>query len=121
MRWRSSARYPMTCRAISCAWGPNPVYVFSEAAYHTFDGDGMIHAIEFSNGKARYRNRFIRNEGFELEQARGDWVYKGMNSLMDPARSRIPEGAPSSKTSRTPPSHSTTTPCMHCMSPRNPP
>ena len=28
--------------------GPNPVYVFSEAAYHTFDGDGMIHAIEFS-------------------------------------------------------------------------
>jgi len=77
--------------------GPNPVYVFSEAAYHTFDGDGMIHAIEFSEGKARYRNRFIRNEGFELEQARGDWVYKGMNSLMDPAPSRIPEGAPSSK------------------------
>jgi carotenoid cleavage dioxygenase-like enzyme len=22
--------------------GPNPVYVFSEEAYHTFDGDGMI-------------------------------------------------------------------------------
>ena len=25
--------------------GPNPVYIFSEEAYHTFDGDGMIHAI----------------------------------------------------------------------------
>ena len=77
--------------------GPNPVYVFSEEAYHTFDGDGMIHAIEFTRGKARYRNRFIRNTGFELEQARGDWVYKGMNSLMDPTPSRVPEGAPNSK------------------------
>ena len=77
--------------------GPNPVHVFSEAAYHTFDGDGMIHAIEFRDGKARYRNRFIENEGFKLEQERGEWVYKGMNSLMDPAPSRIPEGAPGSK------------------------
>ena len=77
--------------------GPNPVHVFSEEAYHTFDGDGMIHAIEFRDGKARYRNRFIENEGFKLEQERGDWIYKGMKSLMDPAPSRIPESAPSSK------------------------
>ncbi|MEL0137770.1 MAG: carotenoid oxygenase family protein, partial [Halieaceae bacterium] len=67
--------------------GPNPVYVFSEAAYHTFDGDGMIHAMEFGGGKVRYRNRFIQNEGFKLEQAHGDWLYKGMNSLMDPTPS----------------------------------
>ena len=52
--------------------GPNPVHVFSEAAYHTFDGDGMIHAIEFGRGAARYRNRFIENEGFKLERERGD-------------------------------------------------
>ena len=77
--------------------GPNPVHVFSEAAYHTFDGDGMIHAIEFDRGAARYRNRFIENEGFKLERERGDWVYKGMNSLMDPTPSRVPEGAPTSK------------------------
>lgn len=77
--------------------GPNPVHVFSEAAYHTFDGDGMIHAIEFDRGAARYRNRFIENEGFKLERERGDWVYKGMNSLMDPTPSRVPEGSPASK------------------------
>lgn len=77
--------------------GPNPVYVFSEEAYHTFDGDGMIHAIEFSNGTAHYRNRFVRNEGFLLEQERGDWIYKGLNSMLDPTPSRVPEGAPSSK------------------------
>ena len=77
--------------------GPNPVHIFSEEAYHTFDGDGMIHAIEFAGGTARYRNRFVQTEGFKLEQERGDWVYKGMNSMMDPTPSRVPEGAPSNK------------------------
>ncbi len=77
--------------------GPNPVHFFSEDAYHTFDGDGMIHAIEFSNGNAHYRNRFVQTEGFKLEQERGDWIYKGMNSMLDPTPSRVPEGAPSNK------------------------
>ncbi len=77
--------------------GPNPVHVFSEAAYHTFDGDGMIHAIEFGNGAPRYRNRWVKNEGFLTEQEQGDWVYKGMNSMMDPTPSRVPHGAPPSK------------------------
>ncbi len=77
--------------------GPNPAHIFSEAAYHTFDGDGMVHAIRFANGQTSYRNRFVQTEGFKLEQERGDWVYKGMNSMMDPTPSRVPEGASSSK------------------------
>ena len=77
--------------------GPNPAHIFNEAAYHTFDGDGMIHAIEFAEGTAHYRNRFVQTEGFKLEQERGDWIYKGMNSMMDPTPSRVPDGAPSSK------------------------
>jgi len=77
--------------------GPNPVHIFSEEAYHTFDGDGMIHAIEFRNGDAHYKNRFVQTEGFKLEQERGDWVYKGMNSMLDPSPSRVPEGAPDRK------------------------
>ncbi|HBI19538.1 MAG TPA: apocarotenoid-15,15'-oxygenase, partial [Brevundimonas sp.] len=28
--------------------------------YHPFDGDGMIHAISLKDGKAAYRNRFVR-------------------------------------------------------------
>ena len=32
---------------------PNPLFILSERAYHTFDGDGMIHTIEFQDGKAR--------------------------------------------------------------------
>lgn len=77
--------------------GPNPVHIFSEDAYHTFDGDGMIHAIEFEDGSARYRNRFVQTDGYKLEQEKGEWVYKGMNSMMDPTPSRVPAGAPSNK------------------------
>ena len=40
--------------------------------HHPFDADGMIHQIDFSGGKASYRNRFVRTRGFEAEQeARG--------------------------------------------------
>ena len=99
--------------------GPNPVHVFSEEAYHTFDGDGMIHAIEFNQGTARYRNRFIENEGFKLERERGDWVYKGMNSLMDPTPSRVPEGAPPPRISPIPPSPFITRRCMPYTSRHN--
>ena len=28
----------------------------------------MIHAIEFNEGKARYRNRFVQTDGYKLEQ-----------------------------------------------------
>ena len=31
--------------------------------YHPFDGDGMLHAISFENGEARYANRFVRTDG----------------------------------------------------------
>lgn len=77
--------------------GPNPVHIFDEQAYHTFDGDGMIHAIEFNNGSAQYRNRFVQTEGFKVEQEAGRWLYKGMLSMMDPTPSPIPEGAPADK------------------------
>ena len=36
--------------------------------YHPFDGDGMIHQIDFRGGKASYRNRFVRTRGFHAEQ-----------------------------------------------------
>ena len=36
--------------------------------FHPFDGDGMLHRIEFQNGKASYRNRWVRTRGFEAEQ-----------------------------------------------------
>ena len=42
--------------------GPNPAAVpADEADYHWFSGDGMIHAITLSEGRAEgYRNRWVR-------------------------------------------------------------
>ncbi len=77
--------------------GPNPAHIFNEAAYHTFDGDGMIHAMTFNEGSVHYRNRFVQTEGYKLEQAHGGWLYKGMNSMMDPTPSELPSGAPKNK------------------------
>ncbi len=45
--------------------GPNPAAP-PQGMHHWFDGDGMIHGIWFENGKARYRNRYVRTEDFEL-------------------------------------------------------
>ncbi|WP_454714153.1 carotenoid oxygenase family protein [Caulobacter segnis] len=56
--------------------------------YHPFDGDGMVHAIEFKGGEATYRNRFIRTRCFEAEQEAGEGLWGG---LMDgPGTSKLP-------------------------------
>lgn len=70
--------------------GPNPVHMPTDM-HHWFDGDGMVHSIYFENGRAEYRNRYIRTDDFvaDLEggcgaggvmlpanRARGEKVYK---------------------------------------------
>ena len=47
--------------------GPNPLKAPS-GMHHWFDGDGMLHAIHFENGKASYRNRYIRSTDFSLDE-----------------------------------------------------
>lgn len=54
--------------------GPNPKYEPIAYAY-PFDGDGMIHAVFFDNGRARYRNRFVRTRGLAVEDRAGRAVY----------------------------------------------
>src|SRR5215472_2298396 len=51
--------------------GPNPIFQPRDR-YHWFYGDGMIHAIEFREGKATYRNRWITTQGFLAEQQARD-------------------------------------------------
>ena len=56
--------------------------------YHPFDGDGMVHQINFSNGTASYRNRWVRTRCFGAEQEAGGSLWGG---LMDkPGTSRRP-------------------------------
>jgi carotenoid cleavage dioxygenase-like enzyme len=50
--------------------GPNPLEVPNPAAYHWFMGDGMVHGVRLSGGRALwYRNRWIGSD--TLRQAQG--------------------------------------------------
>ena len=64
--------------------GPNPVHVFSEEAYHTFDGDGMIAAMRFENGSVSLSNRFVRTEGWLAEEKVGKVLYRGVFGSQKP-------------------------------------
>ncbi|GAC1633398.1 MAG: carotenoid oxygenase family protein [Nevskia sp.] len=56
--------------------------------YHPFDGDGLLHALHFRDGRASYRNRFVRTEGFLAEQQAGRSLWSGLAEA--PARSERP-------------------------------
>lgn len=51
--------------------GPEPLYPTREGDYHWFDGDGMVYAMHFEDGRVSLRNRWVRTEKFELEKAAG--------------------------------------------------
>jgi carotenoid cleavage dioxygenase-like enzyme len=57
--------------------GPNRRYA-APGRYHWFDGDGMVHAISFEDGRARYRNRWIRTAAFRREEAAGHALWAGV-------------------------------------------
>ena len=54
--------------------GPNPLYKPLAFTY-PMDGDGMIHAVYFDNGRARYRNRFVQTPGLIAERRAGRAIY----------------------------------------------
>lgn len=60
--------------------GSNPQFA-PRGRYHWFDGDGMIHAFTLSDGKAHYRNRWVRTERFKLEREAGEALFGGLNDM----------------------------------------
>ncbi|HSW92998.1 MAG TPA: carotenoid oxygenase family protein [Gammaproteobacteria bacterium] len=56
--------------------GPNPA--FDPISYtYPFDGDGMIHAIYLQEGRASYRNRYVKTKALQAEQQAGHAIYGG--------------------------------------------
>ncbi|GIL87069.1 hypothetical protein Vretifemale_15228 [Volvox reticuliferus] len=43
---------------------------------HTLDGDGMVLSLAFRDGRAYFRNRFVRTDGFVKEQAAGRPLFR---------------------------------------------
>lgn len=61
--------------------GPNPGK--SEMAmHHWFDGDAMLHGIFFEDGKATYRNRYVRTDDF-VDGVEGNCAATG---ILEPAK-----------------------------------
>jgi carotenoid cleavage dioxygenase len=81
-----AGRIPPELRGSYMRNGPNPEFKPISYAY-PMDGDGMIHAVRFDNGRARYRNRFVRTRGLMVERRAGRAVYGGLMRpvLLDPA------------------------------------
>ncbi len=57
--------------------GPNRQHD-APGRYHMFDGDGMIHAVHFEDGRARYRNRYVHTAAFHEESAAGRALWTGV-------------------------------------------
>lgn len=53
--------------------------------YHPFDGDGMIHAMSFHNGQAKYSNRLVQTKGLQAEREVGHALWTGIAA--NPAKS----------------------------------
>jgi all-trans-8'-apo-beta-carotenal 15,15'-oxygenase len=64
--------------------GPGLLDVNGQRIHHPFDGDGMVSAIAFDNGRAHFRNRFVRTEGFVAEQKAGRILYRGTFGTQKP-------------------------------------
>ncbi len=76
--------------------GPNPQHE-PVGRYHWFDGDGMLHAVHFAEGRATYRNRWVRTDGFEREREADGPLWRG---IMEP-REDNPPGEPEKDTANT--------------------
>jgi carotenoid cleavage dioxygenase len=60
--------------------GPNPQFP-PILNYHWFEGDGMLHGVRIQDGKASYRNRWIRTAAWREANEAGEEVYP---SVLDP-------------------------------------
>src|SRR3954468_21192545 len=60
--------------------GPARHDVYGERYRHWFDGDGMVHAIRLSGGRAENRNRFVATDKKKEEDAAGRLLYPGFGT-----------------------------------------
>nr|WGJ61593.1 carotenoid cleavage dioxygenase 4 [Osmanthus fragrans] len=64
--------------------GPNPQFL-PRGPYHLFDGDGMLHSIRISDGKATLCSRYVKTYKYKVENKNGfsvvPNVFSGFNGL----------------------------------------
>lgn len=60
--------------------GPGLLDVNGIPIRHPFDGDGMICAFTFEDGRCHFRNRFVQTKGYLEEQKAGKILYRGFGT-----------------------------------------
>jgi carotenoid cleavage dioxygenase len=82
---------PAGLRGMFVRNGPNPQFT-PRGKYHPFDGDGMVHAVYFDDGGARYRNRWVEGRGLQYEREVGHAVYGGLAEFTVPDAEAVERG-----------------------------
>lgn len=67
--------------------GPNPQ--FNVPGAHWFVGDGMLHAFHLENGRASYRNRWVRTPKWQAEHDAGRALFGGFGRKLPDAPADI--------------------------------
>lgn len=75
---------PLDLRGTLFRNGPGLFDIGGQPIHHPFDGDGMVCAITFDQGKAHFRNRYVRTTGFLTEQEAGKILYRGVFGTQRP-------------------------------------
>lgn len=68
--------------------GPNPRFE-PLGRYHMFDGDGMLHSVTLRDGRAVYRNRWIRTAALAAEERAGRALYGGLGEMHFPGPDEV--------------------------------
>ncbi|MDB5615804.1 carotenoid oxygenase family protein [Tardiphaga sp.] len=68
--------------------GPNPQ--FDVPGAHWFVGDGMLHAFHLENGRASYRNRWVRTAKWQAEHDAGRAIFSGFGGRRLPGAPDTP-------------------------------
>nr|AAY82458.1 9-cis-epoxycarotenoid dioxygenase 1 [Cuscuta reflexa] len=69
-----AGRVPDCIQGVYVRNGANPLHELA-AGHHFFDGDGMVHAVQFKNGDVSYACRFTETQRFVQERALGRPVF----------------------------------------------
>src|SRR3984893_5159207 len=70
--------------------GPNPQ--FDSPGAHWFVGDGMLHAFHLENGRASYRNRWVRTPKWQAEHDAGRALFGGFGQKLPGAPASAIDG-----------------------------
>jgi carotenoid cleavage dioxygenase len=71
--------------------GPNPRFPPLGSYTYPLDGDGMLHAVRFADGRVTYANRYVRTPSMAAEERAGRALWGGVMTPVMPDPSEAPE------------------------------